>query len=329
MSGGVIRVRRELPAAGAIFVALAAAMWGSDAVFRRGLALELPATTVVFAEHAILVALMLPVLWRTKPILAKLQRGDWVALVLIGAGASALATILFTESFSYGNPTTPLILQKLQPMFAVGGAYLLLKERWMPRYALYMGAALVGAYLVTFPVPTLPTLDSLMSAVLAIGAAALWGLGTVLGRKVLPVVPFVSLTALRFAIGLPAAAIAMWLDGGHSVAAGIGGDELLALLLLALIPGLGALLIYYAGLRHTPASAATIAELAFPLSAITLNRLFFGTTLSGSQWVGVALLTASIATLGYLARKGSGRVGILVHDDIISSTHREGLVRPA
>jgi DME family drug/metabolite transporter len=325
MSGGVIRDKLELAGGGAIFVALAAGMWGSDAVFRRGLALELPATTVVFAEHAILVGLMLPVLWRTRPILAKLQRDEWMALVLIGVGASALATILFTKAFSYGDPTTPLILQKLQPMFAVAGAYLLLKERLMPRYVLYLGAAVVGAYLITFPSPTLPTFDSFMAAALAVSAAALWGFGTVLGRKVLPTVPFVLLTALRFAIGLPAASIAMWLQDGQAGLRVIGTEELLALLLLALVPGLGALLIYYAGLRHTPASAATIAELAFPLSAITLNWLVFGATLTSTQWLGVATLSAAITTLGYVARKGSSRAGIVIQDEIGSPGYREGL----
>lgn len=304
-------------------------MWGSDAVFRRGLALELPATTVVFIEHAILVALTLPVLWRTRPIVAKLRRDDWVALGLIGVGASALATILFTKAFSYGDPTTPLILQKLQPLFAVGGAYLLLKERLMPRYALYLGAALVGVYFVTFPTPTLPTLDSFLSAGLAIAAAALWGLGTVLGRKLLPSVPFVSLTALRFAIGLPAAALAMWWDDGYSVLARVGGEEMVALLLLALVPGLGALLIYYRGLRDTPASAATIAELAFPLSAITLNWLVFGATLSTTQWIGVVTLTVAIGSLGYVARGGSGRLGILIQDDAGPRGYDEPLSRTA
>jgi drug/metabolite transporter, DME family len=304
-------------------------MWGSDAVFRRGLALELPATAVVFAEHAILVALTLPVLWRTKSILATLRREDWIALVLIGVGASAFATILFTKSFSYGDPTTPLILQKLQPLFAVAGAYVLLKERLMPRYALYLGAAVIGVYLVTFPTPTLPTLDSFMSAALAVGAAALWALGTVLGRKLLPKVPFVSLTALRFAIGLPAAALAMSLDEGFAVLSNVGGDELFALLLLALVPGLGALLIYYRGLRDTPASAATIAELAFPLSAITLNWLVFDATLSATQWIGVVTLTAAIGTLGYVARGGSGRLGILVQEDPTSLSYEQHLSRTA
>lgn len=325
----MIEGRREQSASGAIGVALAAAMWGSDAVFRRGLALELPAAAVVFAEHAILVAIMLPVLWRARVIVSRLRRDEWLALLAIGVGASATATILFTKAFSYGDPTTPLLLQKLQPLFAVSAAYVLLKERLMSRYGIYLGTALVGAYLVSFTTPSVPTIDSFMAMGLAIAAAALWGLGTVLGRRVLPTIPFVSLTALRFAIGLPAAGVALWLQDGFSVVSAIGGQELFALLLLALIPGLGALLIYYASLRQTPAAAATIAELAFPLSAITLNWLVFETTLSSSQWIGVAVLTASVATLGYEARKGSARVGIVVQDDPIHPARSDTVFRPA
>ena len=42
------------------------------------------------------------------------------------AGASAVATALFTQAFRYGDPVTPLVLQKLQPVIAVVAAALLL-----------------------------------------------------------------------------------------------------------------------------------------------------------------------------------------------------------
>jgi drug/metabolite transporter (DMT)-like permease len=40
------------------------------------------------------------------------------------------------------------------------------------------------------------------------------------------------------------------------------------LVLPALVPGLLALVLYYLALRRTPASRATLAELAFPLTAV-------------------------------------------------------------
>lgn len=62
---GAVRVGVDRASAdGFPLVALAAALWGTDALFPRGLALELPPTTLVVYEHLILTAIMLPVLLR-------------------------------------------------------------------------------------------------------------------------------------------------------------------------------------------------------------------------------------------------------------------------
>jgi DME family drug/metabolite transporter len=301
---------RSGEANGFVLVAAAAAMWGSDALFRRGLALELPASVVVFVEHAMLVVATAPLLVSARRAVRSFSTRDWLALRFVGVGASATATILFTQAFTYGNPTTPLLLQKLQPLFAVAGAAILLGERLLPRYALYFLGGLVGAYLITFPDPTRVSVEAFVPAALATGAAALWGLGTVLGRHLTSKVEFKQLTALRFAVGLPAAAAIMWLQG-HAAGVGlIDARGALALLLLALVPGLLALLLYYRGLRRTPAAAATLAELAFPLSAVAINYVAFGTTLGGTQWLGVGLLTATIALMGLASSRGAAALGV-------------------
>src|SRR6185436_2613947 len=46
------------------WVALAAALWGSDAYLRSHLVESIPAATVVLAEHAIVVVLLLPLIVR-------------------------------------------------------------------------------------------------------------------------------------------------------------------------------------------------------------------------------------------------------------------------
>lgn len=299
---------RDAP--GFALVAGAAALWGSDALFRRGLAQELPASTVVLVEHIILVVVTGPLSVRGLRAARSFTFRDWVSLLIIGVGASATATILFTQAFTYGNPTTPLLLQKLQPLIAIAGARLLLRERLMRRYAFYLIAALAGAYLITFPDPLEVSVDALAPALLATSAATLWGMGTVLGRQLGAKVDFGSLTALRFLVGLPAATVILLVrNEAHSLTA-IDGSSLLALALLAFVPGLLAMLLYYRGLRQTPASAATLAELAFPLTAIAVNYLAFGSTLAGTQWFGMAVLLASITTMGLASTRGNKAIGI-------------------
>jgi drug/metabolite transporter (DMT)-like permease len=291
-------------------VALAAAMWGSDALFRRGLALELPASVVVFVEHAVLVAATAPLLVPARRAVRSFSRWDWMAVVFVGVGASAVATILFTQAFTYGNPTTPLLLQKLQPLFAVAGAATLLGERLLPRYSIYFVAGLAGAYLITFPDPLEVSVSAFVPAALATGAAAIWGLGTVLGRHLTSKVEFEQLTALRFAIGLPATAAIVGIQGDGGALGTIDGRATIALLLLALVPGLLALLVYYRGLQRTPAMAATVAELAFPLSAVAINYLAFETTLAGTQWLGIVLLSSTIALMGFASTRGPEALGV-------------------
>jgi drug/metabolite transporter (DMT)-like permease len=293
-------------------VAIGAGLWGTDGLFRRGLALELPSATVVFWEHLILAAITLPLVrrfWRSRP---PLTIADVIALLIIGIGASAVATMLFTEAFSYGDPTTPLLLQKLQPVIAVLGAYVLLGERLLPRYGVFFVLAIGSAYLISFPEPSSVGVNELTPALFSVGAAALWGLGTVLGRRLTATIEPDQLAALRFAIGLPASALIVVWRGETTAAAGIGVGEFGTLAALALVPGLAALAVYYRGLSATPASTATLAELAFPLTAILIGWSVFDTVPSGTQWVGIVVLAGTLVAMSRAAGLAAEALGVHV-----------------
>jgi drug/metabolite transporter (DMT)-like permease len=286
-------------------VALGAALWGTDPLFRQGLALDLPASVIVFVEHLLPAALLAPLVVRgLRRARATFDGRDWLALLVLGCGASALATFLFTTAFTFGSPTTPALLQQVQPLFAVAGARLLLGERLRPRFALYLVGALVGAYLIAFPNPGAVTLGGVAPAVLALAAAALWGSGTVLGRGLGAKMPFGELTALRLFFGLLASAVVVGLHGGLGALGGLDGKGVLALVLLALVPGLLSLLVYYRGLQSTPAAAATIAELAFPLTTLVVNFLAFRAVLSPTQWIGVVLLAGTMTVMNAVRTHG-------------------------
>lgn len=302
---------------GVVLVGLAAALWGTDGLFRRGLALELPAATVVAWEHAILVLLVAPLLPRAWRAWRGLSGRDRLAVVVIGAGASALATTLFTASFRVGDPTTPLLLQKLQPLVAVGLAHLLLGERVTARFWWFLGGGLAGAWLIAFADPAAVTAPAALAGGLAAGAAALWALGTVLGRAVAVQVPFGELTALRFLFGLPAAIAIALLQGGPGSLA-VGAGDVGPLVALALVPGLAGLLLYYRGLRSTPASAATVAELTFPLTAIALGAVVFGQALTPTQWLGAGLLMATITVMGLYGRSHEEALGVRVDEPALA-----------
>src|ERR1044072_5444929 len=111
-----------------------AAGGGPDGLLRQPLAQAVPAAAVVFWEHLIVVVVLLPFLPSAFRAFRAASPRDRVALVVIGAGASPIAPALFTAAFRFGDPVTPLVLQKLQPLVAVLAAAVLLGERFRRAY---------------------------------------------------------------------------------------------------------------------------------------------------------------------------------------------------
>lgn len=295
---------------GPLLIAVAAMLWGADGIFRTSLIASMPNSwAIVSWEHVLLVAATGWLIWRDRAQLARLDGGDWLALLVIAVGASALATVLFTNAFRFASPTTVLLLQKTQPLWAISLAGLLLREPLPGRFWSLLPVALVGAYLITFGDPAFssgggsPLLnplaalggqgDTLTGVLMTLGAAGFWGAGTVLGRRLLAKVEFPTLTALRFAGALPALVVVALLTGWGNP----GVADLPALLGTALLSGLLGILLYYRGLRDTPAAVSTLCELSFPITAVLLSVFVLGTAVSGYQIAGIALLWGALALM--------------------------------
>jgi DME family drug/metabolite transporter len=298
-----------------LLVALAAMLWGTDALFRAPLLQHLggdpvlQATQLVTMEHIVLTLVCLPIVWLAWSEIRALDAAQWRAIVAIGVGASGLATILFTISFGYGHFIETLLLQKTQPLIAILLANFWLGERISRRAWLWVPVAIVGAYCIVIPDPLDPRAaweDFHVSAGLfAIAAAALWGAGTVFGRYALANVRFATLTALRFTTALPALLVVLLIVGGPAAFANYRFGDVPLYLAIAIIPGLLPMLLYYRGLASTPASLATLAELAFPITGILVNLLFVTPPQSVSSWqlAGIVILTGSLIALDYTNAK--------------------------
>ena len=287
-------------AMGPWFVTLAAVLWAMDAPFRKYLTTQLSSTTIVLMEHILIVLCVLPLLLPRLAELKNLTWKEWLSVIFIGFGGSALATVLFTQSFHYLNPTVAILLQKLQPLIAIGLAAWILKETLSKNFWLWTVVAIFGAYIVSFPnlQPTGFTLNSNMQGVLlALGAAFFWGGSTVFGRFVLRKVSFQIMTSLRFVSAL---VFLFFLNMPYKTLPELKlatSKDWFFVFMTAIIAGFISLLIYYYGLRSTKASVATLCELAFPVAAVVVNWIFLGATLSVMQIVGGVILLFAITRL--------------------------------
>jgi drug/metabolite transporter (DMT)-like permease len=291
-----------------VLVAVAATLWASDTYFRAQLVGHLKPAQIVVIEDALISLFLLAFLLRGIPELRRLDRRGWVAIILIAVGPQAIATILFTQSFSYGHYAETFVLQQTQPLIAIVLAWLILGERRRPWFWPTAALAIVGVYMVVFaqnlgaPFSDLQH-GRLEAGLYALGAAVLWASGTVLGRLVLGKVSFTTTTALRFTLALPVLIVIVLFQYGGSAFAHYQATDVLPFLGIALVPGLLALLLYYRALRSTPATLATVAEMAFPVAATFIASApppyGFNQPLYFPQFIGTALLIAVILILNY------------------------------
>jgi drug/metabolite transporter (DMT)-like permease len=291
-----------------VLVAVAATMWASDTYFRAQLIGHLKPAQIVVVEDALVSLFLLAFLLRGIPELRRLERRGWIAIVLIAVGPQAVATILFTTSFSYGHYAETFVLQQTQPLIAILLAWLILGERRRPWFWPAAALAIVGVYLVVFAQNLAAPFSDLQhgrleAGLYALGAAALWASGTVLGRFVLGKLSFTTTTAMRFTLALPVLIVVVVVQYGGSAFAHYQSSDVLPFLGIALIPGFLALLLYYRALRSTPATLATIAEMAFPVAATFIASApppyGFNQPLYLPQFIGTGLLIAVIFILNY------------------------------
>lgn len=296
---------------GPALVFFAAMLWATDAPFRSQLTTELSSSFIVLAEHGVNLLFALPILFFNWAELKNFSRREWASVLAIALGGSALASIAFTQSFHYVNPSVSILLQKVQPLIAISLAAVLLKERLNRFFWIWAAVAIGGAYLISFPslVPRLYEGEAFnpntIGVALALLAAFLWGASTVLGKYVLRVSSFQTLTALRFSVAF---VFLFFIAAAHDQLppmAAVSARDWLYIAIVALVSGVASLSIYYYGLQYTKASIATIAELGFPLAAVFVNAYFVagavqeGTVfgLFAAQWLGALLLLSSLYML--------------------------------
>ncbi len=284
-------------------IALAAMLWGGDLLLRpAALSAGWSPARVVLGEHLALSVLFVPILWRERRRLAGLTPPQWGALLFVAWGGSALATWLYTKAFTldFSHALTVVLLQKTQPLVAIALAGWLLGERQTWLFWGWGTAAMAGAYLlIGFQRP--PSLGDIHTkqALLALGAAALWGAATVAGRSLTAALPPGLLAGARFALAVPLLALLTLAPTGTPTApthpASYAG---LFLLLIVLLPDLAGMGLYYRGLRGTSASVATLAELCYPLTSLLIGLFLQHTPVLAGQWSGLALLLLAMAGLG-------------------------------
>ncbi len=282
---------------GPLLIAIAAVLWALDGILRRSL-FSLPPLTIVFFESLIGTCLLLPFFMRQT----KLSGGITLSRKTLGLGAvvallsGLLGTLWFTTALikvGFISFSVVFLLQKLQPLFAIASARLLLKESLPVNYLRWAGLALVAAFFTTFPLGRVNGAEQsamIIASLFAFGAAAAWGTGTTLSKLLLKTTTVLTATTLRFFLSTVFGFIGLLLISQPPSLVTLSASQYVTLGTIALSTGMVALYIYYAGLRKTQAKISTILELTFPMLAIFIDSVLYHTVLHPSQYLAAGVL---------------------------------------
>ena len=284
-----------------IAVIIAALLWSMDGFLRQEL-YSVSSFLIITLEHALGAIIFFPLLLRNWNEIRNIGQRGWISLLWVSICGGIMGTFFYTKALSYIqyiDLSVVVLLQKLQPIFAISLAAIILKEKLTQRFIGLALLAMLGGYLVTFGTTSIADWDdkTLIAALLATLAAFSWGSSTVLGKHALNRLPFTAVTALRLSLTAVCALIIFSVTSDSLGTLELTTYQWRNLVIIVMSTGAVALFIYYFGLKHMQASHATVYELAWPLSAVFLDWIIRGHMLGFAQIIGAILLLGSMILL--------------------------------
>tara|TARA_Y100001934_G_scaffold1634_1_gene2549 strand:+ start:4062 stop:4967 length:906 start_codon:yes stop_codon:yes gene_type:complete len=292
-------LKKLIPSLAVIFAAL---LWSLDGLLRQGL-YTVSTITIVALEHAFGALIFFPFLLKSYKEIQSLSQRGWISIFWITICGGVLGTFFYTKALSYINYielSVVVLIQKLQPLFAIALSAIILKEKLSNRFIGLALIAIVGGYLATFGINAfIGTWNDkkLIASLLALLSAFCWGSSTVLGKYALKDLSFQTVTGLRLILTALISFIIILLTSNIIEIINLSAFHYYIIIAIVLSTGTVALSIYYYGLQRLPASHTTIFELTWPLSAVFLDWILRGKMLGTIQLLGALLLIISMVLL--------------------------------
>lgn len=293
-------VRNSRIITGTIAISIAAIMWGFDGVVLTPRLGNLSVSWVVFVLHAFPFLIMNLFLFKQYSNLKSFVKQDYLLFIFVSLFGGVLGTMSIVKALflvNFNHLTVVVLLQKLQPIFAIILASIILKEKIKRNFAWWASIAIFASYFLTFGF-ALPNIHMDNTTIKAAGYALLaafsFGSSTVFSKKILLNHNFVTATFFRYGVTSIITLIIVLIVGSFDQIKVTTPDNWFYITLIGITTGSGAIFIYYYGLKRVKAIFATISELLFPISAILFDYLINGSMLSPIQIISAAIMVFAL-----------------------------------
>ena len=292
-----------------ILIIIAASMWGIDGI------LLTPSYFSTFhfynVEFIVFIAHLIPFLFlnifmfKKYKYLKEFSLSDFTYFILIALFGGVIGTLSMVKALQlseFSQYSVVILLQKLQPIFTILLAAILLKEKPSKKFYIVAVIAVLSSYILAFGLksPSLLDKNNVQACLFSLLAAFSFGSGTVFGRKVLHKYDFSTSTFYRFTFTTVIMFFIILFKGDMKVFYEFTANKNMVFLALFIaFFGLLAAFIYYSGLKNTPASIATLCELAFPFTSVVLEGILRHRVLSLVQIIAAIILVLTILYLNF------------------------------
>lgn len=290
---------------GTIAIGISALMWGFDGVVLTPRLYNLDVGFVVFMLHLIPFLLMNVFMFRQYLFVTEFSKKDILVFLSIALTGGALGTLSIVKALfliNFQQLSVVVLLQKLQPIFAILLAAVLLKEKLTGRFVFWGIVAIISGYFLSFEL-SLPTIssnkNSILAAIFALIAALCFGSSTVFSKMVLNRYDFKTVTFYRYGFTVLIMLLYVLVTQKLNQFSITNHSNWLFFVIIGLTTGSGAIFLYYFGLRRVNAITSVIIELIFPISAIIFDYLFNDAWLSVVQWSSAVVMIVAIIKISY------------------------------
>lgn len=227
----------------------------------------------------------------------------WSSIIIIGLGYTSFG---FGGMFFAGNLVSPglaTVISNLQPMIAIGFAYILSVERIKSRQFVASLIGLVG--IITIVLPSL-TNDQANLTQGGIGFVLLGATGVAFGnvwlKKVANTYDILKISAWQFIIGsIPLGVLAFILEDSHSLI--INNSFIISLSILSVLGTAVATFLWFRLLKDDQLHSMNAYTFMTPLFALFIGRVFLNEILEINEIIGTVIITAGIIFLNLRDKK--------------------------
>jgi DME family drug/metabolite transporter len=282
-------------------------LWGSSGVFSTHLfRLGVPPETVALVRPLIGVAVLAAGFLLVRPHLLHVPLRALPVIVLWGGGSVAVFQVAYQSSMdSSGVPTTVALLY-LAPAIVAASSGPLLGEWPSKRQLALVALTLLGVWLTVLGAPEVEPRFGTPSIVWGLLSALMYAAYTLYGRYATP--RFGSAVAVIYGTAAACAilAVALPITSGPVVLPATGNAWLLLAAFGVLTISVGQFL-FFDALGRVQAGTASVVTAAEPVVAALLATTLLGQALAPVGWIGIALVVAGVAGVGFTAKPEPAR----------------------